>query len=109
LWGRPSQAGEWVDLELPVAAAGRRHVIVYLTKARDYGIVQFHVNGKPLGPTIDCFHRDGVIATGPIDLGVVDLKPATATLRIEVVGTNPKSDGVRFMWGLDCVVLKPSP
>jgi hypothetical protein len=83
-------------------------VIVYLTKARDYGIVQFHLDGKPVGRPIDCFHADNVVATGPIDLGAVDLKKGTATLRFEVVGTNPKSDGLRYMWGLDCVVLKPA-
>ncbi|HXY34234.1 MAG TPA: glycoside hydrolase family 172 protein [Planctomycetaceae bacterium] len=105
LWGRPGKAGEWVDLELPVATEGRQKVIVYLTKARDYGVVRFYVDGKPLGPKIDCFHRD-VVPTGPIDLGAVELKKGTATLRIEVVGTNPKSDGLRYMWGLDCVVLK---
>jgi hypothetical protein len=108
LWGRPSKAGEWLDIEVPVATEGRYHVIVYLTKARDYGVVQFHLDGKSLGSTIDCFHPDNVVATGPIDLGPVHLKPGTATLRIEVVGTNPKSDGLRYMWGLDCVVLKPA-
>jgi hypothetical protein len=108
LWGRPAKAGEWLDLELPVATEGRYHVIVYLIKARDYGIVQFHLDGKPLAHTIDCFYPDSVVATGPIDLGVVTLKPGTATLRVEAVGTNPKSDGLRYMWGLDCVVLKPA-
>jgi hypothetical protein len=108
LWGRPSKAGEWADLELPVATSGRYQVIAYLTKARDYGIVQFHLDGKPLGQAIDCFHSDGVVATGAIDLGVVDLKSGTASLRVEVVGTNAKSDGLRYMWGLDCVVLKPA-
>jgi hypothetical protein len=108
LWGRPSKAGEWLDLEVPAATEGRYHVIVYLTKARDYGVVQFHLDGKSLGSTIDCFHPNSVVATGPIDLGIVNLKPGTATLRIEVVGTNPKSDGLRYMWGLDCVVLKPA-
>jgi Protein of unknown function (DUF2961) len=107
LWVRPSKAGEWLDLDLPVAAAGPQDVIVYLTKARDYGIVRFHLDGKPIGPAIDCFHPDNVVATGPIDLGAVDLKKGAATLRVEVVGTNPKSDGLRYMWGLDCVVLKP--
>ncbi|HEV3299984.1 MAG TPA: glycoside hydrolase family 172 protein [Planctomycetaceae bacterium] len=108
LWGRPSKSGEWLDLELPVATEGRHHVIVYLTKARDYGVVQFHLNGKPLGKPIDGFHPDSVVATGAIDLGVVELKPGVATLRVEVVGTNPKSDGLRYMWGLDCVVLQPA-
>ncbi len=113
LWVRPAKVGEWLDLELPVQAKGRYHVIVYLTKARDYGIVQFHLDGKPLGKTIDCFHADTVVSTGGIDLGTVDLtkgdlKQGTARLRVEVVGTNPKSDGLRYMWGLDCVVLKPA-
>jgi hypothetical protein len=106
LWGRPSKAGEWADLELPVKTAGRYHVLVYLTKARDYGIVQFDVNGQRLGHAIDCFHPNSVVATGAIDLGAVDLEKGTARLRIEVVGTNPKSDGLRYMWGLDCVALK---
>jgi hypothetical protein len=106
LWGRPSKAGEWVDLKLPGAAEGRYHVIAYLTKARDYGVVQFHLDGRALGHPIDCFHPDNVVATGPIDLGTADLREGNATLRIEVVGTNPKSDGLRYMWGLDCVVLK---
>jgi hypothetical protein len=108
LWVRPAKPGEWLDLELPVAVDGRYHVIVYLTKARDYGIVQFHLDGRPLGKPIDCFHTDGVVSTGGIDLGSVDLKQGMATFRIEVVGTNPKSVGLRYMWGLDCVVLKPA-
>jgi hypothetical protein len=108
LWARPSKAGEWADLELPVATEGRYHVVAYLTKARDYGVVQFHLDGEPLGKPIDCFNPDSVVATGPIDLGVVEFKPSKATLRVEVVGTNPKSDGLRYMWGLDCVVLKPA-
>jgi Protein of unknown function (DUF2961) len=108
LWVRPTKAGEWVDLELPVPAEGRYHVIVYLTKARDYGIVRFSVNGLHLGPSIDCFHADNVVSTGAIDLGTVHLPKGTATLRGEVVGTNPGSDGSRYMWGLDAVALKPT-
>ncbi len=107
LWARPPKKGEWVDLELPVAAAGKQHVIAYLTKARDYGVVQFSLDGKPLGKPIDCWNSPDVVATGPIDLGEVELKRGPHTLRVEVVGTNEKSDGLRYMWGLDCIVLKP--
>jgi Protein of unknown function (DUF2961) len=108
LWGRPGKVGEWVDLKLPVKATGRYDVIVYLTKARDYGVVRFNVNGQPLGPKLDCYHANGVVVTGAIPLGTVELQKGTATLRVQVVGTNPKSDGLRYMWGLDCVVLKPA-
>jgi Protein of unknown function (DUF2961) len=108
LWGRPPKKGEWADLELPVAADGTYEVVVYLTKARDYGEVQFSLDGTPLGKPIDGFHADTVVATGPVSLGTATLKKGTATLRVEVVGSNEKSDGLRYMWGLDCIVLKPA-
>jgi hypothetical protein len=108
LWVRPTRAGEWVDLEVPVAETGRYHVIVYLTKSNDYGIVQFHLHGKKLGKAIDTFNVPSVISTGPIDLGTARLTKGVATLRVEVVGTNPKSDSPHYMWGLDCIVLKPA-
>ena len=70
--------------------------------------MQFDVNGKQLGPKVDSFHANSVVATGAIELGTVELQKGAATLRVQVVGTNPKSDGLRYMWGLDCVVLKPA-
>jgi hypothetical protein len=108
LWARPPQAGEWLDLEVPVPADGKYHIVAYLTKARDYGIIQFAVDGEKLSKPIDCFHGESVVATGPMDLGTASLKRGAATLRIEAVGTNPKSVGLRYMWGLDCIVLKPA-
>jgi serine/threonine-protein kinase len=107
LHGRPSRKGEWLDLELPVPADGKYHVVVYLTKAPDYGIVQFSLDGQALGKPIDCFNALNVVSTGPIDLGVIVLKKGTATLRGEVVGTNAKSVGLHYSWGLDCLMLKP--
>jgi hypothetical protein len=107
LWARPPKAGAWADLELPAPAAGKYEVIVYLTKARDYGIVQFHLDGKELGKPIDGFEPEKVVSTGPLSLGTVELKKGPAVLRVEVTGSNPRSVGLRTMWGLDCVVLKP--
>ncbi len=106
LWVRPPKKADWVDLELSIPAESRYHMIVYLTKAQDYGIIQFHLNGKPVGKPIDCFEANRVVATGAIDLGEVDLKKGAATMRVDVIGTNEKSVGLRYMWGLDCVVLK---
>jgi hypothetical protein len=107
LWARPKKAGDWVDLRLPVPADGRYHVVVYLTKAPDYGIIRFLLGGKPLGKPIDGYNPK-VVSSGPIDLGAADLKKGGATLRVQVTGTNPRSVGVRHMWGLDCVVLRPA-
>ena len=84
---------------LPVAADGKYQVVVYLTKARDYGVVQFSLDGKPLGKPIDCFEPEKVLATGAIDLGTVELKKGNAVLRLEVVGTNEKSVGAALHVG----------
>jgi hypothetical protein len=109
LWVRPANKGAWVDLRLPVPADGKYGVLVYLTRARDYGIVQLALDGKPLGKPIDLFNADKVVSTGAIDLGTAELKKGDATLRVGVVGSNAKSVGLRYMWGLDCVVLKAAP
>ncbi len=104
MWFRPGKAGEWVEFELPVAKTGTYKVSVYGTKAIDYGIAQYSVDGKKLGKPINAFH-DGVVPTGRIELGTVKLTAPKAKLRLEVVGKDPKSTG--FMAGLDCVVLEP--
>jgi Protein of unknown function (DUF2961) len=107
LWGRPEKAGEWADLELPVAADGKYEVVAYLTKAHDYGVIQFSLDGKPLGKPIDGYEADKVVSTGPINLGTMELKKGNAVLRVETVGANEKAVGPKYMWGLDCIVLKP--
>ena len=100
-------ANAWVDLELPVAADGRYRLIVFLTQAPDYGILQFSLDGKTLGQTVDCYHADNVILTAPIDLGVVDLQGGSGRLRVEVTDSNAGSEGSRYMWGLDRLELRP--
>jgi D-arabinan exo alpha-(1,3)/(1,5)-arabinofuranosidase (non-reducing end) len=107
LWARPTKKGEWVDLELSVPADGRYQVIVHLTKGPEYGEVMFTMDGKAAGASIDLFLEKIVSNAEPVDLGVFELKRGQAVLRIETVGTNEKSVGRRFAWGLDCVVLKP--
>jgi hypothetical protein len=107
LYAQPPKVGSWADLELPAPEAGKYEVIVYLTKAPDYGIVLFCLGGKELGRPIDCYAPEKVLRTGPLSLGTVELKKGPAVLRIEVTGSNPRSVGLHTMWGLDCVVLKP--
>ncbi len=104
LWFIPHGAGEWVELELPVAKAGTCKLVIYGTKAGDYGIVQYAINGKKIGKPIDAYH-DGVVPTGRVELGTVELTKGKACLKMEVTGKSAKSTG--FMAGLDCVVLEP--
>lgn len=107
LWVRPAKVREWVDLAVPVPEDGRYRVVVYLTRARDYGKVRFSLDGKPIGGPVDGFEPNAVVSTGPIGLGEVDLKKGAGTLRVEVVGTNERSSGLRYMWGLDGIELRP--
>jgi hypothetical protein len=107
LLAEPPKGGGWADLEIVASEAGRHEVIVYLTKAPDCGIVQFRLEGQALGKPIDCFEPETVISTGPLSLGTVELKKGPATLRLEAIGSNPRSVGQRTLWGLDCVLLQP--
>jgi hypothetical protein len=99
------KVGDFVEIKVPVATKGKAHVILYATKSFDYGIVRFSVNGVAVHD-IDLWSEKPV-ASGAIDLGVFDLYGASATVRVEVTGTNPQSRGDRFYFGLDCLVLKP--
>jgi hypothetical protein len=105
LFIQAKKIGDFVDLQLPVAKAGRYHLVFYGTKSYDYGVVLFSVNGKPT-QSINLYSKKPV-ATGPIDLGVVDLKKGPNVLKAVVVGTDAQSTGGHLFFGLDCVVLKP--
>jgi hypothetical protein len=106
LFGKAPRAGAWADLELPAPADGNYQIVVYLTKAADYGIIEFHVNGAKLGKPVDCFHADSVVSTGAIELGEAKLKKGVNKLRVEAHGTAPKSRPPHYSWGLDCLELK---
>jgi hypothetical protein len=114
LMGRPPAVGEWADFEVPALADGDYMfgdgdftVVVYLIKGPDCGVVSFSLDGKKLGEPIDCFQSGGVAASGPIELGRFPLKRGPAKLRVEVVGTNEQSVGLRYRWGLDCLHPRP--
>lgn len=105
LWVQANQPGDFVELRF--SADGPRKVTLYATKSWDYGEVQFSINGKGAGKPIDLCtgQEDKCIPSGPIELGVFEPKNGKLTLRAQVVGANPKSQGTRSFFGLDCVVL----
>ena len=69
--------------------------------------IEVYVNGEPAAADIDLFNEAGrsVAATGPLDLGVFEPRDGVLTLRVEVVGANPRSAGAKHYFGLDCLVL----
>jgi len=106
LWWRDATPGNKLVLALPVEKAGKYVLKANLTKAIDYGIVRFSVDGKPLGEPMDLFNN-GVITAGQIALGNVELTAGSHRLELEITGTNPKAEP-RHMVGLDYVRLEPA-
>ena len=72
-----------------MAKSGKYPVTVGLTKARDYGIVQFWLDGKKAGKPIDLYDPE-VVPTGPIMLGDFDLTQGRHKLIVEIVAPTPR-------------------
>jgi hypothetical protein len=79
--------------------------VLHATRASDYGILRFTVNGKPVEMPLDGYAAKPA-PTGPINLGVHERKDGKFILRAEVVGTNPASTGPKYFFGLDAVLLE---
>jgi hypothetical protein len=102
-----TQAGDWIDLELPEREAGKHHLEVFFTKAADYGVVTVSLNGTQLGGEFDLFSDRGVVPTGALDLGAVELRGKADVLRVTVVRANEKSAQPHFQFGIDGFRLGP--
>ena len=104
LWWTGAKPGDRLVLALNVKKAGRQEVCVVLTKARDYGIVQFILDGKKVGDAIDLYNPQ-VVPTEPISFGVHDLSEGEHQLGVEIVGANDKAVP-SYMFGIDQVMLR---
>ncbi len=105
LFFTPKDKGAFVTLELAVPRHGRYDLAIYYTKAIDYGIVQLHLDGKPLGKPFDGFNR-GVVPSGKVSYGTVELKAGKHALKFEVIGKSDAATG--FYAGIDCLTLTPA-
>ncbi len=104
LWWRDAKPGDKLTFALPVAQAGKYAVVANLTKAVDYGIVQFHLDGEKLGEPLDLY-SNGVVTTGPKAIGERTLDAGEHKLTIEITGANPAAVK-RHMFGLDYLKLE---
>lgn len=105
LWWTQNKVGNKLMLGFEVQGGGRKHVVVRLTRAPDYGIVQLSVNGRKAGEPIDLY-SPRVRPAPEVDLGEFDLQDGRNTLALEIVGTNERSRGERYMAGLDYILVK---
>jgi hypothetical protein len=104
LWWTNGQPGSKLELALPVKEQGKYKVSVVLTKAPDYAIVRFYVDGEKAGRPVDLYDPD-VTNTDPIGLGSFDLSPGEHVLTVEIVGANEKA-AKSYMFGIDRIIMK---
>jgi hypothetical protein len=93
------------ELEIKPPKAGKYKLIVHLTKAGDYGIVQFGVNGTKVGSPQDLYDTK-VCTADPVELGTVDLKDGSNVLDLDVMGKNAAASS--YLVGLDYIKLVPA-
>lgn len=99
--GRP---GDFVTFEFDGLENCSYQMVVYATMASDYGIVSFSVNGEEDSVKLDGYHSK-VTLSDPISLGEHIPNEGVLTLKVCLLGTNPKTTGDRFLFGLDGIQL----
>jgi hypothetical protein len=100
--------GDWVELQLPDREPGRYAIELFLTKAADYGVVAAIVNGARIAQ-FDLWTRIGVLPTGALPLGELELSGRGDVLRLEVVGKNPNALAPHYQFAIDGVRLGAAP
>ena len=104
LWWTGASPGAKLDLALRARQAATYAIKVRLTKAPDYGIVQFYLDGIKVGNPIDLY-AEKVLPTEEILLGTMPLSSGEHKLTVEIVGANEKA-AKGYMFGLDYVKLE---
>ena len=110
LWWTGGKPGDRLDLTLPVPAPGTYEVQIVLTKAPDYAMLKFLLDGKPLDPVFDGFSPPGagVIHSPVLTVAKTDLPAGDHRLTLEITGANPEATKA-YMAGIDYVYLKRVP
>jgi hypothetical protein len=106
LFAQNTQVNDWVRFQLSVPISGQYKLQVYLTRANDYGVVTFFLNGQKINKKIDLWAEDGVIRpTGAIDLGVYPLKTMNK-FTIQVISHHPNNHAPHYQFAIDKIILE---
>lgn len=105
LWWREGVPGAKLTFAVEAPDAGRYEVISAFLYDREMGIVEMELNGEPIGEAWD-FYRPDLSATGPISLGVHELKAGENLLTIKMIGSNPEAEP-NHIFGIDFIALSP--
>ncbi len=103
LFVRAKAVGDFVEVAVPAEGTEAKRIVLHATRAPDYGLLRFTVNGETVEPIFDGY-AESPAPSGPIDLGVQKPRGGKFVLRAEVIGANPASTGSKYFCGLDAVV-----
>ncbi|HAL70164.1 MAG TPA: hypothetical protein DCP71_00105 [Verrucomicrobiales bacterium] len=100
LWWTGGKVGSTLKISFQVAEAGKKKVYAAFTKAPDYGIVSFKVNGNSsaLGP-VDLYDP-GVVNSAEQLIGEFEFTPGEQTLEVMIDGKNQAAKAA-LMFALD--------
>ena len=105
LWWTGAKPGDRLTLALPVTQPGKYAVKAVFSRAPDYGVARFHLDGKPLSDKQADFFGWKVTATPLLTLGEAELATGEHPFTIEITGANPEAVKA-FMIGLDYLWLE---
>jgi hypothetical protein len=89
LWS-PKHEGARLRLDAVVDRGGRREIVVVLTVAPSYGVVEIHLDGS-LRATLNGY--DASRGWTEVSLGIEELEAGPHELLFQVVGKDPSSSG----------------
>ncbi|MBM4001286.1 MAG: c-type cytochrome [Planctomycetes bacterium] len=91
LWWTGAGPGAKLELALPLAESGAFELEIVLTRARDYGIAQLHLDGEKIGGPLDLFNFPDVLTTGVLAFPAKRFEAGEHRLTIEIIGTHPQA------------------
>ncbi len=98
--------GQYIEFSLNAVKAKKYSINLFVTKAPDFGIFDFSINGKKLLENFDAFSQL-VQPSERIKLGKISLSEGMNILRVELKGKSNSSGGYQF--GLDFLEVLPIP
>ena len=107
LWSRGKQllvrgtkVGDFITLQVPAPDAKPHELFITATRARDYGILRFTVNGQALKNSFDGYAPD-VVPAERLSLGSFTPVDGKYRIKVEVSGANLDSKDNRYYLGID--------
>jgi len=105
LWWTGAKPGDRLTLALPITIPGKYSIEAVLTRAQDYGVVKFLLDGQPLSDKQTDLFGSRVSNTSQLVLGERELTAGEHRLTVEITGTNPEAVKA-YMFGLDYIWLQ---